>query len=136
MTVRRLRRTSGLLAISLLVALLLVACGGGGDDGGGGKAYVEPKGEATEQIDISAKNFSFTPDKITTDAGIAEITLESTAGLHDLVFANGYQGFQVEADGTGQSDSKKIDLTKGTYTFYCSLPGHRAAGMEGTITVK
>lgn len=117
------------------MALLLVACGGGGDDGGGGKAYVEPKGEATEQIDISAKNFSFTPDKIKAKPGIAEITLESTAGLHDLVFANGYQGFQLEV-GTGDSDSKKIDLAKGTYTFYCSLPGHRAQGMEGTITVK
>jgi uncharacterized cupredoxin-like copper-binding protein len=27
------------------------------------------------------------------------------------------------------------DLAPGTYTFYCTVPGHRAAGMEGTITI-
>ena len=34
------------------------------------------------------------------------------------------------------SQSKKIDLKPGKYTFYCSIPGHRAQGMEGTLTVK
>ena len=28
------------------------------------------------------------------------------------------------------------DVKAGTYTFYCSLPGHRQAGMEGTLTVR
>jgi plastocyanin len=27
------------------------------------------------------------------------------------------------------------DLPPGTYAFYCSLPGHRQVGMEGTITI-
>jgi uncharacterized cupredoxin-like copper-binding protein len=29
----------------------------------------------------------------------------------------------------------KLNLKAGTYKFYCSVPGHRMAGMEGTITV-
>jgi plastocyanin len=112
------------------------ACGGGGDDGGGSKAYVEPKGASTETISIVAQNFSFTPKNPTADAGIATIKLTAKNGIHDFVFDGAYPGFQLEADGGGGSQSKKIDLKPGKYTFYCSITGHRAQGMEGTLTVK
>ena len=36
----------------------------------------------------------------------------------------------------GDSSDIKVTLKKGTYTFFCSVPGHREAGMEGKITVK
>ena len=34
-----------------------------------------------------------------------------------------------------EKDSGKVELAAGTYTIYCTIPGHRAAGMEATITV-
>jgi plastocyanin len=37
---------------------------------------------------------------------------------------------------TKSSDTLKINLKPGTYTFYCTVPGHEQAGMKGTLTVK
>ena len=36
---------------------------------------------------------------------------------------------------TGGTSTVSADLDPGTYTFYCSVPGHEAAGMRGTLTV-
>ena len=52
------------------------------------------------------------------------------------MFDDAYPGFIVEADGSGGTSSKKIDLEPGTFDFYCTITGHRAAGMEGTLTVR
>jgi uncharacterized cupredoxin-like copper-binding protein len=140
MTSRRVsswKRGMGALLVAVVMTVGVAACGGGGDDGGGdSKAYVEPTGASTETIAIEAGNFYFKPDAISAKAGIATIKLTAKNGIHDFVFDGAYPGFQLEADGGGGSQSKKIDLKPGKYTFYCSITGHRAAGMEGTLTVK
>ena len=136
MTGRIGRVAATLIAGVLLGAMVLAGCGSGGNDNSGGQAYVEPKGAATETIPIEAGNFYFKPDKISTNAGIAKIELTAKNGIHDFVFDGAYAGFTLEVDGGGGTQSKKIDLKPGTYTFYCSIAGHRAAGMEGTLTVK
>jgi uncharacterized cupredoxin-like copper-binding protein len=129
----RLRRVAAALAL-VTMTLGLVACGGGDDDGPQG--YVPPKGPSTETISVEAGNFYFKPKQITANAGIATIELTAKSGIHDFTFDGAYPGFKLEADGGGGSESMKIDLKPGKYTFYCSIPGHRAQGMEGTLTVK
>jgi plastocyanin len=37
---------------------------------------------------------------------------------------------------SGGSHSLTLNLKAGTYTFFCSVPGHRQAGMQGTLTVE
>jgi plastocyanin len=129
-----LRRGGAVLA-AVVMTVGLAACGGGGD-GGSSQGYVQPKGASTETISIDAQNFSFTPDKITAKPGIATIELTAKNGIHDLVFDNGaYSGFRLEADSTGGTQKLKVNLKPGKYTFYCTYPGHRSAGMEGTLTV-
>jgi plastocyanin len=131
------RRFVAALALVLLSAVLFAACGGdSGGSSGGSSTYQEPKGPATETIAVEAGNFYFKPDTITAKPGIAEIKMTAKNGIHDFVFDGAYAGFMLEADGGGATQSKKIDLKPGKYTFYCSITGHRAAGMEGTLTVK
>jgi uncharacterized cupredoxin-like copper-binding protein len=36
----------------------------------------------------------------------------------------------------GGSKTVTVNVKPGTYKFFCSVPGHRQAGMEGTLTVK
>jgi plastocyanin len=134
-TPRRWTRCAGAVLAAVVMTVGFTACGGGGDDDGG-KAYVEPKGASTETISIEAGNFYFKPKNPTANAGIATIKLTAASGIHDFVFDGAYPGFRLEADGGGGSQSKKIDLKPGKYTFYCSITGHRAQGMEGTLTVK
>ncbi len=125
-----------LLAVGAGVAVLaaLGGCGGGGDDGA--KPYREPKGPADETLSIAADNFSFDPDAPKVSSGVVELELDGKEGTHTLVFDdNKVPGFQLEAN-SGQTVKKKVDLAPGKYTFYCDITGHRAQGMEGTLTVR
>jgi uncharacterized cupredoxin-like copper-binding protein len=36
----------------------------------------------------------------------------------------------------GATKTLSLDLKPGTYKYFCTVPGHRMAGMEGTLTVK
>jgi uncharacterized cupredoxin-like copper-binding protein len=52
---------------------------------------------------------------------------------HDIVIDGKGKGEVVQNGGVSQF---KADFTAGTYTYYCSVPGHRQAGMQGKLTVK
>ncbi len=72
------------------------------------------------------------------EAGEVTIEFDNPQALtHDVQIENA-KGEDV--GGTeliaSESTSATVDLKPGTYTFYCSVPGHREAGMEGTLTVK
>ena len=56
---------------------------------------------------------------------------------HNFTIASS-SGAVVGATPTFQGGSKTltVSLKAGTYKFYCTVPGHRAAGMEGTLTVR
>jgi azurin len=54
-----------------------------------------------------------------------------------VTISRGSGGPQIGATPTfgGGSKTLKLTLKPGTYTFFCSVPGHAAAGMTGTLTV-
>ncbi len=121
---------SAALALGLVVAL--AACGGGGS---GGSGYKPPTGPAIATVKLESGNTFFKPNKVTAPAGIIKIQVTNIeSGIHDLVIRN-IPGFQVEVSGEGDVESQKVELAKGKYEFYCTIPGHEEAGMKGTLTV-
>jgi plastocyanin len=69
-------------------------------------------------------------------AGKVTITMTNSSSLeHNVTIAQGSKVLGATPTFSGGSRSITLQLKPGTYTFYCSVPGHRAAGMEGTLKV-
>jgi plastocyanin len=99
--------------------------GGSGGSGDGGGATFAAQGLA----------FSDAPSQVS--AGEVEITLDNEANVVHNVAFEGVNGGSpvVEAQG-GESASETVELESGELTYFCSVPGHREAGMEGTLTAQ
>jgi plastocyanin len=119
------RTTLTLLAASLVLA----ACGGGGDDEGAADG-----GGDGGTITIEAGDLYFDPEEASASAGTVEFELVNVGAVeHDLVIEEAGDTEVVFTD-AGETATGSIELEAGTYTYYCSIPGHRAT-MEGTLEV-
>lgn len=76
----------------------------------------------------------------TARAGALVIESRNAASIpHDIAIQQGTNGKVLGVGATvsnGGVSRVSVDLRPGTYTFYCTLPGHRQAGMHGTLTVR
>jgi uncharacterized cupredoxin-like copper-binding protein len=74
---------------------------------------------------------------VTAKAGNVRIDLTNMSELMHNVTIESASGKKLGATPTfsGGSKSVTLRLRPGKYKFFCSVPGHRAAGMEGTLTV-
>jgi plastocyanin len=122
--------------LAIPVVLLAAGCGGGSSGGGGGTSTPPPSGGQVVEIPIASSGFAFTKSSATASAGtvtLSSVNPQSTS--HDIsIKGNGVdqQGNQVTSGGTS---TVTVTLKAGTYEYYCSVPGHEAAGMKGTLTV-
>jgi plastocyanin len=120
-----MRRTLVCLAAATL-ALPLVACGGS-DDGASGCTA------AGNQVTVKAKDeLKFDADSYTADTGCLEITYENTGSVAHTLLIEDEPGFKLAI---GSTDKGSIDLEAGTYTLFCDVPGHEAAGMKADLVV-
>jgi plastocyanin len=102
---------------------------GGGGAGGSAELHFEADPDGA---------LAFTEDSATAEAGkVAVHFTNSSAVPHDVAIEEdgGKTVGKTEVLAEGE-DSTTVNLKAGEYTFYCSVPGHREAGMEGTLTVE
>jgi plastocyanin len=116
------------------------AGGGGGDEAATeAEPGSEGAGTAVETIQLAADPAAIAYDKTELIAKSGEVTidLDNPAPIaHDVAIEkDGEEIDRSETLAEGRT-SVSADLEPGTYTFFCSVPGHREAGMEGTLTVE
>ena len=146
------RSLVAVLLSTLALGLVLTACGD--DDSSGTDHPMEPApgdgmgcgmmddhdeptpvAAGARRIEVDATSFEFDPDEITVTAGEdVAIVLSSDYLLHDFTIDD--IEVHVAADrGETAEGGFRADVP-GEYTYYCTIAGHREAGMEGTLVVE
>ena len=132
----KLRTSTLVLTMCTVIALVLL--GGSLTLGAAENKEVksaEPTGAADFTQQVDASNFHFQADNFDVPAGIVEIKYVSLEGSHTLAFDEPQFSY-VNLSVPSGKDAAKIEAVQGQkYTIYCTLPGHRTAGMQATITV-
>ena len=144
-----------ILAGSIALAVAAAACGGGSDKNVNSTATsVKPD----RTITLQAKNVKFVPDKLTISMGsVIELKLENldatehdfqvdgldadvmSGGSMNAEHGGGHGGAMMVAVHTMANEMGSVVFMankKGTYNFYCTITGHKEAGMVGTLTVE
>jgi plastocyanin len=84
----------------------------------------------------TAGQLSYNTKTLSASAGAVTITMTNMSPLpHNVTIAQGTKELGATPTFQGGSKTLTLNLKPGTYTFYCSVPGHRQSGMEGTLTV-
>lgn len=147
------------LALSAAVAVLAIsACGGSGSKETTSSAASSPAvtssapttssspsragAAASASLAVAADpsgQLKFTKSSLTAEAGKVTIRFTNNSSVaHNLTIQQASSGSMVGATPTVTGGTKTLTVTlkAGTYTFFCSVPGHRDAGMKGTLSVQ
>jgi uncharacterized cupredoxin-like copper-binding protein len=132
------------LILALLAgAVVLSACGSSSDSTSSTPASSAPapKASAGQTINLKADadgGLYFQPRKLKAKSGGVTLAMDnpsSTGKKHGIAV----EGNGVDKDGQivspGSKSTVTVTLKPGTYEYYCPVPGHKAAGMKGTLVV-
>lgn len=144
-----------IIVAALALAVTLAACGsdsGNDSSSSAGGAYKAPSTTTTATTTADATGgaatlklsaepnaaLAFDTDTLSAKAGKVTIDLANPADA-GIPHAIAIEGQGVDKDGEvvqpGGTSTVTATLKPGKYVFYCPVPGHRAGGMQGTLTV-
>jgi plastocyanin len=127
-----------------IAALAVAGCGGGSDNKSSSASTTTTTstssgGAAAGDLSLTAvkEGLKFDKSSLNAKAGKVTITMTNDSPLsHDVAIKGSGVDQTGDAVGQGQTSTVSADLKPGTYTFFCSVDGHEAAGMKGNLTVK
>jgi plastocyanin len=98
-------------------------------------------GGASSSVSLSANTegqLAYSTKSLSAKAGKVSIDFTNGSPISHNVTVESSSGSILGSTPTFQGGSKtlSLNLKPGTYKFFCSVPGHRQAGMEGTLVVK
>jgi plastocyanin len=100
--------------------------------GGGPEAKAE-NGTLSIPADANGQ-LAYATNRASAPAGDLKVEMPNKSSTpHDIVIDGKGKGDVVQNGGTSEFEA---DFDAGSYTYYCSVPGHRQAGMQGKLTVK
>jgi plastocyanin len=118
------------VAAALAMVALLAGCGG---SGGGGAS--QPAGS----LKVTLTEFKFDPSNITAPHGkVVFFLVNSGTTQHDMAIRDSSNNRIAVSELISAGDSTVFtvdNLAAGTYTMFCTQPGHEQSGMKGTLTV-
>jgi plastocyanin len=129
------------LAATSLLFVAVTACGSGGatsvtssSSAGGAVPSAAP---AEHQTPITVKDFTLEPKQVTVSGQAALAVTNAGPTIHNVTIrdASGTVVAATKDLRAGQSEALSFDIPAGTYTLYCSLPGHESLGIKGTLIV-
>jgi len=87
-------------------------------------------------IEVIGKEFSYSPAKLTVKAGQpVTIVLKNIGSIeHDIKISD--PKFKLTVPGNNTGDKVLTADKPGTYQMYCSVAGHKEAGMKGELVVE
>ena len=125
------------IAAGLAVLTLVLAACGGGSSGGGSSSGGGGGGSGTP-VDVTLKDFSISlagGNSLSAGTYTFNVTNDGPSAHNLTVDGPGVSNQATSTFGSGGSEKLTVTLKSGTYEFYCSVPGHKAAGMDVNVTV-
>jgi plastocyanin len=95
-----------------------------------------PSGKSGGTFEVQAMDIRFEPDTLTIPANVDVTLVIYNSGMLEHDFVIDAAGINSGAIAGGQSVDLTLNLPPGTYQYYCSVPGHKEAGMVGTLIVE
>jgi plastocyanin len=115
---------------------------GSGEAEGESTAKAKPEAKAkgpggTLDLEADTSKLAFDTTTLTSKPGKVTIDFDNPSPLeHDVAIEQDGKQIAISETIAEGKTSVSADLTPGTYTFLCTIPGHAEAGMEGTLTVR